>query len=203
MGKLRLIELIDNKLESKIHLRGFKNFYDGFLNNERGFIQYYSFNPPTNFLIKIGLGGEILPEDIYTSKIFSIYSKNARTFMQKRFPQIASGQKDFIKKEKILMDTYMREMENFEEEDENQRVIKANSALEKVPFFSKSWKEYMELEDYFLNSKFEIEYFGGLRNEIETYKKKFTPEEFHWKEYNQYIFERVYELFSKEPLFRK
>jgi len=196
MGKLKLIELIGEDLESKIDLLGFQNFYNDFLEEEKSTIQYYSFNPPIDFLIRMGANKKISAEDVYSSKIFLSYLEKSRTFMQWKFPGIASGKKDFLKKENILMDTYLREIDNSKEKNEKSKTLKAISSLKKVPFFSESWDQYFRLKSYFLMSKFEIKYFPDLKEEVETCKKIFTNKEFHWKEYNQYIFEKVYKLFS-------
>jgi len=195
VGKLRLIELIDEEFESKIYFRGFRNFYEDLLAEKTGEVKYYSFDPPKDFLIKLSLGEEISAEDVYSSKISHEFLEKTRSFTMKKFPKMVLEKKEFLKKENILMEVFLKYSGTAKEERD------LLDELKKIPFFSEPWTEYFIIKSKFFASRFEFLYFGDLREEVEKYRERFFGKEFDWKRYNQYIFEKKYKLFSKKPLF--
>lgn len=199
MGKLKIVELVGKEFKPKRHYVDFKTFYDETMFDKNGEIDYYCFSPPENFLTKLSLDKKLSPEDIYYSKIFNEFSWYAYNLIENKHPDGKTNRENFSEKytliRKEISDT-AEELDGLEKENIEQESVKR---IKKLPFFSPFWAKFMTFESRFLKSNFNIKYFDQVKKDVNYYREEFG-EDFKRGEYNQYIFENVYELFSEISL---
>ena len=201
MEKLRLVELVDENFEPRLHFFGMNNFYQNFKKKNRGKIEYYCFNPPEYFLTKISLNKKINSGDLLDSLVFEKFKEKTYFLYDNKYPGNVSNFGEFRKKEKKIENKLIEEREKFlklENKDASKEIM---SILKTLPFFSNFWLDFIKFKNYFLLADFEVKYFGDLNEEVEEYRSKFSIKDFKRAEYNQYIFEKKYDLFKKIPLF--